>query len=208
MAYPTALTDHYGNYPWVDGTTVVEATPHNIHLNAIDALEEKVGVDGSAVTTSHDYRIYRQGVQTVTTAYTAVDTGTTTMPFDDTIPQNTEGDEFMTRAITPTNASNILQIECLFWCSVSGATDLMYGLFQDSTANAIAAGSGGAGQSGAAPSLVILRHRMVAGTTSATTFKFRAGSDGAGTWTMNGNSGARKFGGVLASRMTITEWKV
>ena len=38
-------------------------------------------------------------------------TGTTTHPIDDTIPQNTEGDEYLTLAITPTNASNKLLIE-------------------------------------------------------------------------------------------------
>ena len=46
---------------------------------------------------------------------------------------------------------------------------------------------------------------MTAGTISSTTFKLRAGSDGAGTITMNGNGGARKFGGALISSITITE---
>jgi len=45
---------------------------------------------------------------------------------------------------------------------------------------------------------------MTAGTTSATTFKFRVGIN-SGTFTFNGYSGGRKLGGVAASSMTITE---
>ena len=50
-------------------------------------------------------------VQVVNTQTGAVATGTTVMPIDDTIPQNTEGDQYMTLAITPTHASNKLLIE-------------------------------------------------------------------------------------------------
>jgi hypothetical protein len=46
---------------------------------------------------------------------------------------------------------------------------------------------------------------MDAGTTSETTFKVRAGGEEAGTTTFNGVGGARKYGGVLASSITITE---
>ncbi len=50
-------------------------------------------------------------VQVVNTETGAVATGTTVMPADNTIPQNTEGDEYMTLAITPTNTNNKLLIE-------------------------------------------------------------------------------------------------
>jgi hypothetical protein len=48
---------------------------------------------------------------------------------------------------------------------------------------------------------------MVAGTTSSTTFKARAGRDGsgAGTLTINGAATARLLGGVMASSITIME---
>ena len=53
---------------------------------------------------------------------------------------------------------------------------------------------------------VTFTHYMTAGTTSATTFKVRAGADGAGTTTTNGGAGmGRFFGGVMASSITITE---
>jgi len=47
---------------------------------------------------------------------------------------------------------------------------------------------------------------MTAGTTSATTFKVRAGFNVTNTVVFNGGSGpGRKMGGALASSITITE---
>ena len=144
-------------------------------------------------------------VQVVNTQTGAVATGTTTIPMDDTIPQNTEGTEFMTLAITPLDVNNVLQIDVTFlggpnsagiWCIVA--------LFQDTTANALAA----------APiyfdtasgfRTATFRHTMVAGTVSSTTFKVRAGGSAASTVTFNGVGGARFMGGVMPSSITITE---
>ncbi len=53
-----------------------------------------------------------------------------------------------------------------------------------------------------------LRYKMTAGTTSATTFKIRAGGTGASTTTFNGQSGARRFGDITKSVITIWEIKV
>ena len=49
---------------------------------------------------------------------------------------------------------------------------------------------------------------MVAGTTSATTFKIRLGTASAGTTTFNGVAGARFFGGIMNSGISITEIQV
>jgi hypothetical protein len=147
-------------------------------------------------------------IQRVNTQTGSVSTGTTQMPLDDTIPQNTEGDEYMTLAITPTNASNILYIDVLLNAAttVGAASQFSVALFQDSTAGALAAVAQGAIDSGQMMS-VRLTHKMTAGTTSATTFKVRAGGNGAGTTTFNGRSSGRLFGGVMASSITITEIK-
>lgn len=148
-------------------------------------------------------------VQVVKTQTGAVATGTTVMPVDDTIPQNTEGDEYMTLAITPKATTNILVIDVVAQVSVASAQRIGGAIFQDSTANALAATSVGSTTNGwdAAIIPIYIRHTMVAGTTSATTFKFRAGAVGATTTTFNGQSGARLFGGVMASSITITEYK-
>ena len=53
----------------------------------------------------------QQVVQVVNVKDGEVATGTTQIAADDTIPQNTEGDEYMTLSITPKSTSNILLIE-------------------------------------------------------------------------------------------------
>jgi hypothetical protein len=132
-------------------------------------------------------------------------TGTTTIPFDDTIPQNTEGNEYMTCAITPTNASSTLEIDVL-WCGGSSVANYMaVCLFQDSTANALAVSWNDTFQANS-PASITIKYLMTAGTTSATTFKVRAGGITAGTTTFNGLTGSRYFGGVMASRITIKEY--
>ena len=79
-------------------------------------------------------------VQVVNTTSVAVATGTTTIPLDDTIPQNNEGTEFLTLAITPTNASNKLKIEVSgLWGTSADTNWVILALFQDSTANALSA---------------------------------------------------------------------
>lgn len=146
-------------------------------------------------------------VQVVHTQTGAVATGTTTIPYDDTIPQNTEGIEFITQAITPTSATNKLLIEAGLILANSAINTITVALFQDSTAGALAA----VGQviRAADDMLTIgLRHEMTSGTTSATTFKIRAGGSAVGTTTLNGAAGARKYGGVAVSFIRITEVKV
>lgn len=147
-------------------------------------------------------------VQIVNAQTGAVNTGTTIMPSDDSIPQKTEGDEYMTLAITPTNSSNILHIHVIINAAFSEANTTRTGaLFQDSTANALAAAA--APKSGAHHmGIITIRHKMVAGTTSSTTFKIRAGGSVSGTLTFNGSNTARRYGGIFASSITITEAKV
>jgi|TARA_R110002072_G_C7680514_1_gene511360 hypothetical protein len=136
----------------------------------------------------------------------AMDTGTNAMGLDDTIPQKTEGDEFMTLAFTPTNASSKLLIEAISIGSVSKADRyIVMALFQDTTTNALAT-SAVWEDTLTGMNTLSLRHYMTAGTTSATTFKIRIGSpDSTATYTFNGFSSARKYGGTLASSITITE---
>lgn len=149
-------------------------------------------------------------VQVVDALFTAVATGTTLMPFDDTIPQNTEGDQYMTLAITPKSASNKLIIQSVCHVSNSAAAQRFAGaLFQDATANALAVGSTTPDTSGGTLVMPInIYHSMAAGTTSSTTFKVRVGANNAGTTTFNGSAAARLYGGITFSYMKITEVKV
>lgn len=143
-------------------------------------------------------------LQTVSTESGVVATGTTLIPFDDTIPQNTEGDQYMTLAITPLLSTSTLIIDCVLFISHSVADQITAALFQDATVGALAA-IAQYQSTAAGPNAIFLRHKMTSGTTSATTFKVRAGGNSAGTTTFNGTATARKFGGVAASTIVIYE---
>lgn len=146
-------------------------------------------------------------VQVVGTTFSSVATGTTTIPLDDTIPQITEGTEFMTQAITPKASANLLIVQVTACMSHSAGNHLIGALFQDATANALAANV--FYQPTATGEIVLsLTYTMTAGTTSSTTFRVRLGSPTAGTTTFNGASGSRVFGAIPKSAITITEVKV
>jgi hypothetical protein len=146
-------------------------------------------------------------IQVVNFQTGAVASGTTQIPNDDTPPQNTEGDQYMTLAITPTDASNTLFIDVVVVVSNSViGTVVTVSLFQDSTANALATAQDTFAQD--YTHTINFKHKMTAGTTSPTTFKVRIGGDQISTSTFNGKNAARKLGGTLASSITITEIKV
>lgn len=142
--------------------------------------------------------------QVVTLATTAVNSGSTTIPADDTPPLSTEGDEYMTLSITPRFATSTLIIDCVIHGASSAARLIIAALFRDSASEAIAATgitTNSTNQTMAFP----LRHMVLAGSTSPTTFKVRVGLSSAGTYTFNGAATARQFGAITKSSMTITE---
>jgi hypothetical protein len=147
----------------------------------------------------------RQLAQVQTFQTGAVATGTTLIPTDDTIPQNTEGDQYMSLAITPTNVNSTLEIDVVFVCALSSGANRGLALFQDATADALAAVAITAVGANT-PSTTTFKHVMTAGTTASTTFKVRAGPAAAVTMTFNGNAGGRIYGGVMSSRITIKEY--
>lgn len=153
--------------------------------------------DGTTQTTASKI------LQQVSASSSAYASGTTTTPADDTIPQNTEGTEFLTVSITPKSASSnlLIQVNANLAANVNGT--LTSALFRDSTADAIAA----QGQYLLANELFVsvISVIVAASSTSATTFKFRCGSNNAGTVGMNGVSGSRLYGGKAMSTITVTE---
>lgn len=130
-------------------------------------------------------------------------------PYDDTIPQNTEGVEVITVTITPISATSRLQI---MFSSVinkdeAGNPSAVVALFQDTTANALAAAAMLESQSTPASRQVYLEHVMTSGTTSATTFKIRIGSSSTTLeWYVNGTHSGRLMGGVFSTVLTVNEY--
>lgn len=145
-----------------------------------------------------------QPIQIVDTQTGAVATGTTVIPSDDTIPQNTEGDQYMSVTITPKFATSKLIVEAVVHCAHSVVTSIAAALFQDAAANAIAADSVFQG-TGTGRVVIPLSVSVIAGGTTAITFKLRAGGGNAGTFTLNGTAGGRIYGGTIGSYLKVTE---
>lgn len=146
-------------------------------------------------------------IQTVYVQDGNLATGTTQIPVDDTIPQITEGNEYITATITPTNAAHKLKVTVI-WCGASSVnSQLAVALFKDSDADALVAWAENNSVIDTSRQ-VDLVYGMTAGTTSPITFRVRAGSNAAGTVTFNGRGGTRSFGGRAASSISIEEFSV
>lgn len=130
-------------------------------------------------------------------------TCSTAVPDDDTIPQNTEGDEILTQAFTPTDAASTIVIDVTIPYVYLGAAQIVTAaLFVDTTASALSAGSC-KGASGDVKNITF-RYAVSAASTSARTYKLRVGPD-TGSAYLNGDSSSRKLGGILEVSMKIKE---
>jgi hypothetical protein len=147
-----------------------------------------------------------QCLQQVRASFTASSTTTALIPSDDTIPQNTEGTEFMTAAITPLLSTSVLLIEATAFASTAAANNIIGALFRDSTANAIFAAQARQPATTAVMQLVF-QHWVASGSTAATTFRIRLGPQSADTLTFNGGNGSRLYGAIAKSTIVITEWR-
>lgn len=146
-------------------------------------------------------------VQTVWLPVGAADNTTTLLPYDNTVPQNTEGKEFMSQAITPSSAASILNIEMNgLLLADNTSIQVVQAMFQDSTANALVANGGWSATGNRPVAMPPLRYQARAQTTSATTFRYRAGPDSASTLRFNQNASVQNtFNGVANSYILIKE---
>ena len=168
-------------------------------LTSAPAATDEFLVSDAGVLKRVDASLVGKGkvLQHKETSSSAVATGTTLIPEDDTIPQNDEGTEVMTLAITPVSATSTMYIATQVFLSMTNITRGGIALFKDTDANAVAmtsvfikdATSMGNG---------IVRYAEVTGNTTARTYKVRLGGLGGSSSTVsfNGQSGSRKFGGI------------
>lgn len=125
------------------------------------------------------------------------------IPRDNTIPQNTEGTQVLSGSFTPISATSELVIRVEVQLGIGATADnCCVALFQDTTANALAA------KWMVLPitsmSTLVFEHRMASPGTAAISFKVRQGAPGQTTY-INGDSTGRIGGGVAKSSIHITE---
>jgi hypothetical protein len=142
--------------------------------------------------------------QVVSTMTSTTGSTSSPIPQDDTIPQITEGAEFMTCTITPTNASSMLLVEATFWGSASAVATLITAIFRDVTANAIVSTSETVSSTNYT-NIITIKTIVSAASTSATTFRLRFGSRSGVIAYFLSNSAGGFFSTSDTALMTITE---
>lgn len=147
--------------------------------------------------------IQRQRVPAGTVA-----TGTTILPADNTIPQNTEGDQYMTTGggLPVGTAGNVdrIKAKALAANSAAAPASIAMALFQDAAANALAATEQIYSTTSGLVQLYI-EHMILHTSQSVTTINARIGGSAAGTTTFNGSGGTQRYGGVANSFIEIEE---
>lgn len=144
-------------------------------------------------------------LQRVGNLMTLNESGTTAIPFDNTKPQKTEGDQYLSQEIIPKSASSILEVEILLTVAANASHHITGALFRDDTADCVASTVISVPASDRLSTLS-LKYFVVSGSTSATTFNFRAGVDVSGTCYVNSISTTSLFNGTCTSYIFIKEW--
>jgi hypothetical protein len=139
--------------------------------------------------------------------YTTNTNLTTTIPHDDTIPQNTEGTQILSLARAAASASNRIRIRVTgFGWYTSGGSAITLAIFQSGSANAIQATGYRNGPGGDSFGPLVAEVEFSPGSTSSVTYSVRVGAD-SGNARMNGNvTTGRFFGGAAATTMIVEEF--
>lgn len=172
------------------------------------ALQTTITDDDAKVPTSGavvDYVASRSAlIQYVYDEYTDNTNLTTVIPFDDTIPQISEGTEVLSVEITPSSASSKVIIRG----QVTGATDgpgaaLSLAVFVNGGADAIFADANIITTANHCEAIAFEFEHSPA-STAPQTYSVRVGPSG-GTARLNGVASGRRFGGVMKSTLIAEE---
>jgi hypothetical protein len=187
------------------GTTGVTAGTYGtstvIPRIVVDSKGRISSVSTAAISSGKVLQVTRSTTTSVITCGTAI-------PWDDTIPQSSEGNEVLTIAITPISATSIIYLKFDASGSANGAVtnSATIAFFKDSDTNAIYAtqvpfwtASGyGAKFNGS--------YSELSSSTTLRTYKVRIGINNANSIFINGNaSGGRQYGGVSIAQLEAWE---
>ena len=186
-------------------TTARTAVPFVI-LGCFDSTQTTAGTWAASPNAIHVNPPFRPG-QVIFEQWTldgAVATGTTVTPDDDTIPQVSEGDQYLSVATvdaTGFQAPCVTEIEASAIAASSAAGNTLTMAVFNTTSGAVDALAAVQGRSTAAglPAHLFIKYRQVINSTASINFAFRIGGGAAGTTTFNGTAGVRKLGGVMGS---------
>jgi hypothetical protein len=138
-------------------------------------------------------------------SYTANANLTGTIPYDDTIPQSTEGVQFLSATITPKTTTNRIRVRFQGAVTAGAAGRVAIAVFSTAGgANALCTDFTtvpAASQVGH----FALEFEHVPGTTAAQTYSVRIGDSLGGSYRFNGSDTARLFGGSMGATLVLDE---
>jgi hypothetical protein len=181
----------------------VSASITGLAFTTINATSVSASVGAFGILKYGSTQLSEVYVQTKTASSAASASTATTIPFDTSIPQNSEGANIFSVSITPRNASSIIEIEgVLYMEAANGAgVELIAALFLDNAASAIFAASTEAVSNGVVA--LPFTHEHTASTTSEHIYALRYGAD-TGSARLNTGSG-NNLGGVMRSWLRVKE---
>lgn len=131
---------------------------------------------------------------------------TTGIPYDDTIPTSSEGVEIISITYTMKSTTNRLRVRFKTQGSTNSAGYIIAALFDGGSAAIEVAANTFTAAGYIGP--VVLESEFVPGTTSLKTYSIRIGPGGSATAAyVNGDSSARRFGGVSRATIVLEEIK-
>lgn len=131
----------------------------------------------------------------------------TVIPFDDSIPQITEGEQVVGVTFTPQLDTSMVEVSYAVMGSVSKGMYVASAVFQDNASNALTGSLGLAMATGPNQKFCIQgTFQISAATATARTYNLRVGPSQTGTVYVNGDSsGNRLFGGACTAVITARE---
>lgn len=149
-----------------------------------------------------------QVVQATTTTVTTISSATASheIPADNTKPQNTEGVEILTQAITPASNTNKVLVRAVVPFALEGSNTPVIALFRGAGATAIATSY--ISTVSAFNGMLVIEYLDSPATASSVTYRVRVGRGSSGTFYVNGASGGvARFDETQFATLTLTEIK-
>lgn len=134
---------------------------------------------------------------------------TAVIPYDNTIPQSSEGVQIGTVTYTPGSTTTRLRIRAIAHIGANDTNaNAILALFKDSETDARACSQTGYSHDGGVVPPAVLEYDIVSPGTSATTWKIRGGTSisSANLFTVNGSYNAAKLGGKLITSLSLQEY--
>lgn len=138
--------------------------------------------------------------------YQTLDTNeniTSPIPYDDTIPQISEGVFVTSASITPKSVDSKIVVEFSTIVSATTADTIVVSVFQNGDTNAVAAGAHYVTASN--PAHITMKWVLTPAVTTEIAYSVRIGPSTANTIRLNGTVAARRLGGVAKATLIVSE---